>query len=147
MEVAQDPEPTKTTEPLTKETVKERIERINRSTQNSPGKFPEMKQVMIKVYFTRKSPKVKQVREKRDIESETNLKLEENLRKLQGALKKAPFREILIILGHTNKHQWTQAQFLWKEGGLGRRSKEEDPQGPGKMAAGLEGQPWRSWEE
>ena len=45
MEIAQDPDPesTVTTEPQTKNTVKERIEKLNRRTQNSPGKFPEMK--------------------------------------------------------------------------------------------------------
>ena len=53
METAQDPEPTETTEPLAKTTVKERIEKINRRIENSPGKFPEMKQTMIKIYFSR----------------------------------------------------------------------------------------------
>ena len=55
METNQDPDPeeTQTTEP--QNTVRERIEKLNRRAQNSPGKFPEWKQTMIKVYFTKKS--------------------------------------------------------------------------------------------
>ena len=50
-------------------------------TQNSPGKFPAAKQSLIHVYFTRKSPKAKQAREKK-------LKITETLNtELQGALK------------------------------------------------------------
>ena len=50
MDIAQEPDPelTQTTESQTKNTVKERIKKLNMRTQNSPGKFPEMKQTMIR---------------------------------------------------------------------------------------------------
>ena len=76
-----DPESKRTTDPLVRNKVKERVERLNMRTKNSPGKFPETKQSLIHVYFTRKSPKAKQAREKRTKQTET-----ENT-ELQGALK------------------------------------------------------------
>ena len=58
-----DPETKRTTDPLARNRVKEKIEKLNRRTQNSPGKFPETKKSLIQVYFTKKSPKAKQARE------------------------------------------------------------------------------------
>ena len=76
-----DPETRTTTDPMGKTRVKERVEKLNMRTQNSPGKFPAAKQSLIHVYFTRKSPKAKQAREKKLKITET-----ENT-ELQGALK------------------------------------------------------------
>ena len=78
-----DPDPAhkRSTDPLVRSKVKEKVERLNLRTKNSPGKFPEGKQSLIQVYFTRKSPKAKQAREKISKQTETQN------RELQGALK------------------------------------------------------------
>ena len=85
-----DPETRTTTDPMGKTRVKERVEKLNMRTQNSPGKFPAAKQSLIHVYFTRKSPKAKQAREKK-------LKITETQNtELQGALKSP-------LLGESNQ--------------------------------------------
>ena len=66
-----DPEHKRTTDPLVRSKVKEKVERLNMRTKNSPGKFPEAKQSLIQVYFKRKSPKAKQAREKKIKQTET----------------------------------------------------------------------------
>ena len=76
-----EPDPDPTTDPLVRNKVKEKVERLNLRTKNSPGKFPGGKQSLIQVYFTRKSPKAKQAREKISKQTETQNK------ELQGALK------------------------------------------------------------
>ena len=42
--------------------MKERIRKLNKKTQASPGKYPLMKQQMIELYFKRKSPKALKAR-------------------------------------------------------------------------------------
>ena len=61
-------------------TQKERIRRLNKKAEASPGKFPNMKQQMLELYFKKKSPKADRAREK------TGLKPEENKeQKFMGA--------------------------------------------------------------
>merc|ERR1711895_221006 len=50
--------------------VKERIRRINKKAEASPGKFPNMKQQMLDLYFRKKSPKADKAREKTGLEPE-----------------------------------------------------------------------------
>ena len=49
----QNPEPERTTKPLARASVKEKIEKINRKTANSPGKLPEIKQAKMMVNLRR----------------------------------------------------------------------------------------------
>ena len=42
-----DPEPRRTTDPMAGKRVKDRVEKLNQRSQNSPGKFPESKQSLI----------------------------------------------------------------------------------------------------
>ena len=59
-------------EPETRTPVKERVRRINKKAEASPGKFPNMKQQMLELYFKKKSPKADKAREKTGPKPEEN---------------------------------------------------------------------------
>ena len=52
--------------------MKERIRRINKKAEASPGKFPIMKQQMLELYFKKKSPKADTARERTGQKPEDN---------------------------------------------------------------------------
>ena len=58
--------------------VKERIRKMNKKTQASPGKFPLMKQQMLETYYKRKSPKASKARERQTQQPEEENKTEKS---------------------------------------------------------------------